>query len=346
MATGVGDFAGHKGAEVTTHPHAVPGPSIVTLTMNPALDVTTETEVVVPDHKMRCEQPRYDPGGGGINVARVAQVLGASVAAVFPAGGPNGTLVTDLLTRAGVPSRRVAIGQPTRESLTVTERSTGEQYRFILPGPMLTAAEQTECLNEVRAASAAAEFVVASGSLPPGVHDDYFQRVADVCRERGARLVLDTSGAALRHITSGVFMIKPSVRELRDWTGRDLSTEAQQVEAARELIDCGRAKVIVVSLGSSGAIAVTADTAHRYASVDVPLSSCVGAGDSMVAAITVGLSRGWSLDASMRFGIAAGAAMLMTPGTASCTRNDVERLFSLVAEPEDVAPAPSRGARR
>lgn len=329
---------------MTTHPHAVPGPTIVTLTMNPALDVTSETEVVVPSHKMRCEHPRYDPGGGGINVARVAHVLGASVSAVFPAGGPTGTLVTDLLTRAGVPSRRVRIGQPTRESLTVTERSTGEQYRFILPGPMLTAAEQAECLNELRAATATAQFVVASGSLPPGVHDDYFQRVADVCAERGARLVLDTSGAALRHITSGVFMLKPSVRELRDWIDRDLSTETDQVGAARELIDRGCAEVVVVSLGSSGAIAVTADSARRYASVDVPVSSCVGAGDSMVAAITVGLSRGWSLDESVRLGIAAGGAMLMTPGTAPCTRHDVERLFTLVAEPEDVAPSGSTAA--
>ena len=228
------------------------GTTIVTLTMNPALDITTDTDRVMPTDKLRCGLPRYDPGGGGINVARIAHVLGESVLALFPAGGHAGDKVTDLVADSGVPVQRIPVANSTRESFTVDERSTGKQYRFVLPGPRLTDAEQTECLDTLSAAAGSADFVVASGSLPPGVPADFYQRVADICRERGALLILDTSGAGLRHISSGVFLLKPSVRELRECVGRELISESEQLAAAHELIDRGCAQFVVVSLGVRG----------------------------------------------------------------------------------------------
>lgn len=309
---------------------------IVTLTMNPALDIAVDTDVVVPTDKIRCRAVRYDPGGGGINVARVVKVLGTSVSAIFPAGGPTGGLITELLG-AELPLHRVPIVGQTRESFTVNEVSSGRQYRFVLPGPNVSIAEQSECLNALRAATASAKYVVASGSLPPGVHPDLYQRVADICQERGARLILDTSGGGLTHITDGVFLLKPSVRELRECVGRELLTESDQLAAAHELIDRGCAENIVVSLGASGALLAAPRISQRYLSVEVPNGSGVGAGDAMVAGITVGLGRGWPLDKSIRLGIAAGAAMLLTPGSAPCKRADAERLFQAVPEPTDVA---------
>lgn len=311
--------------------------TIVTLTMNPALDITTDTERVGPTEKMRCGTPRYDPGGGGINVARIAQVLGASAAAVFPAGGPAGDLVTKLLVDARVPAHRIRITGLTRESFTVNEHSTGQQYRFVLPGPRLTFAEQAHCLDELFTAMGSAPYVVASGSLPPGVPPNFYQRVADLCRERGVSFVLDTSGGGLAHIRSGVFLLKASIRELREYVGQDLETEFDQIAAAREIIGHGRAEVVVVSCGAGGALLVTSHGGQRCSALPVRAGSGVGAGDAMVAAIVVGLSRGWSLDKSVRLGTAAGAAMLLTPGTATCTRDDVERFFELVPEPVPVS---------
>lgn len=206
---------------------------IATLTMNPALDITTSVDTVRPTDKLRCGTTRYDPGGGGINVARVAHVLGESVSAVFPAGGPTGDLVMSLLGDSAVPYRPVAIAGATRESFTVNENSSGQQYRFVLPGPRLTFAEQAQCLDQLRIAAESAEFVVVSGSLPPGVPPYYYQRVAEMCRQLDARLILDTSGGGLQHISSGVYLLKASVRELRECVGLPLTTEAEQFAACR-----------------------------------------------------------------------------------------------------------------
>lgn len=312
------------------------GTTIVTLTMNPALDITANAPHVRPTSKIRCAGVRYDPGGGGINVARTAHVLGGSVSAVFPVGGPTGDLVTNLLARSEVPYRRIAIAEPTRESFTVADDSTGQQYRFILPGPCLTSDEQLKCLAELRYSAKAAEFVVASGSLPPGVAPDFYQRVADLCLDLGVRLVLDTSGDALQHVRSGIFLLKLSLRELRERTGRDLVDEPEQLAAAHDLINSGVARMVVVSLGSNGALLATSLGSQRFSAIPVNAVSGVGAGDAMVAAITVGLTRGWSPSKSVQFGIATGSAMLLTPGTAVCERADAERLFDSAPEPEDV----------
>lgn len=312
------------------------GATIVTLTMNPALDITTDAEAIRPTDKIRCTGVRHDPGGGGVNVAQVAHNLGESATAVFPAGGATGEVYADLLTARGVPFHSVKIAGSTRESFTVNEISTGRQYRFVLPGPCLTFEEQQQCLVELRDLAASAKFVVASGSLPPGAPNNFYQQVGLVCRDLGARLVLDTSGGGLKHITSGVFLLKASVRELRECVGRELVTESEQLAAAHEIIECGRAQVVVVSLGSDGALLATSSESQRFSAIPVRGVSGVGAGDAMVAGITVGLAREWPLSTAVRFGIAAGAAMTLTPGTEPCTRADTERLFEVAEEPVDV----------
>ncbi|WP_326549109.1 1-phosphofructokinase family hexose kinase [Mycolicibacterium sp. ND9-15] len=304
--------------------------------MNPALDVTIDADVVQHTSKIRCAGARYDPGGGGVNVARFVRVLGGSVAAVFPAGGPTGAVVTDLVAQADVPVRRVPVKNATRESFTVNETSTGKQFRFVFPGPALDSAEQDQCLDELRADAATAEIVVASGSLPPGVPVDFFNRVADICRELGVLLILDTWGGGLRHVQSGVFLMKPSLRELRECVGLPLETEAEQLAAAHGLIDRGVTQAVIVSLGSDGALLATPHESYKFPPVPVEPISSVGAGDAMVTGITIGLTRAWPLVKSVRFGIAAATAKLRMPGTAAFTSADVERFFEMVPEPTQI----------
>ena len=301
--------------------------TIVTLTMNPALDIATSTDRVVPTHKLRCAPPRYDPGGGGINVARAVHALGGDTAAIFPVGWPAGEMIHHLLDQEGVRHHPIAIAGFTRESLAVEDRQSGEQFRFILPGPEVSDADQERCLDQLSAAAAAADFIVASGSLPLGVPEDFYSRVADLAQKLGRRLVLDTSGAALKQAGHGIYLLKPSLRELQDLAGAEIRTECEQEQAAREVIAQGRSEIVVLSLGAEGALLVTAEECDRFAAIPVEARSTVGAGDSMLAGIVLGLSRALPLRKAVRFGLAAGAAALLGSGTQLCQRSDVERLY-------------------
>ncbi|NIJ20881.1 6-phosphofructokinase 2 [Sphingomonas naasensis] len=302
---------------------------IATLTLNPALDVSTRTDKVRPTHKLRCEDPRYEPGGGGINVARVVHALGGDVTAVFPCGAGSGATFEKLLRDTGVPIAPVPIAGATRESFTVDETESDQQYRFVLPGPTLAAAELDQLLHAVTRIDPAPGYVVASGSLPPGCDPSVFHTLCGLCGEVGARLVIDTSGPALAALEGGcAWLIKPSLRELQELVGRELDGDAEQLAAASELRDRGFAEVVVVSLGERGALLVAEGTELRMPAIEVPPGSAVGAGDSMVAGLTLALAAEKRLEDVLRYGIAAGAAALLTPGTELTRREDVERLYS------------------
>lgn len=303
---------------------------ILTFTPNPALDLTTATERVVPTDKLRCVEPRYDPGGGGINVARAIHFLGGEALAVFTAGGPTGKTLSELLSEEGVSTRIVAIAGRTRESLAVDETATGLQYRFVMPGPALSDAELGKCLDALRIPDPKPAYLVASGSLPAGAPTDFYGQVAAVARDIGVRMVLDTSGDALRAgiERGGIYLLKSSRRELEALAGRPLPGDADQADAAASLVRNGRAEIVVVSLGANGALLVTKDHVRSFPAIAVPVRSTIGAGDAMVAGLVLALARGWSLDDSMQFGMATASAALLRLGNELCRREDVERLYA------------------
>ncbi|MFD6896342.1 1-phosphofructokinase family hexose kinase [Rhodococcus sp. NPDC060086] len=307
-------------------------PEIVTLTMNPALDVTTFADAVVPTRKLRCDEPFYDAGGGGVNVAKVARVLGASAAAVYPAGGARGEQMSGLLDDDDVEEHIVPIADDTRECFTAIDRTSGLEYRFVTPGPELTAEEQEQCLVTLTEVAKGAKYVVASGSFPPGVPSSFMRKVAEAARDAGARFVLDSSGDALAGIESGVYLVKPSLDELCEWVGHHLPTSDDRISAARELVERGVAEVVVVSLGADGAIMVTADDTVQVPALDVEVRSAVGAGDSMVAGLVVGLLQDRSLRDALSLGVACGSAALLTAGSHVCRREDIDRFDALARD--------------
>ncbi|MDO8280366.1 MAG: 1-phosphofructokinase family hexose kinase [Burkholderiaceae bacterium] len=310
-------------------------PDILTLTMNPALDVSTQIDHVEPTHKMRCAPAQQHPGGGGINVARVVHRLGGSVLAVFPSGGHCGQRLQELVAKEEVPYRPFPIAQETRESFSVHENSSGREFRFVLPGPTLSATETTQCMDALYSLGAPGATWVASGSLPLGVGEDFYANLAREARVRGRLLILDTSGPPLRAaLKEGVYMVKPSLREMRELTGHALETEAQQLQSARQLVTAGLARIVALSLGEAGAIVVTRDHALRARSLPVPAKSTIGAGDSFVGGFVWALDRAIasaelsapSLQKALRYGIAASAAALRSYGTALCVAADVHLL--------------------
>lgn len=302
---------------------------IVTLTLNPTLDKSSAVRQVVADRKLRCDPPLREPGGGGLNVARVVGELGGEALALYTAGGFPGRMLSELLDATGVRHTPIPIAGETRENLMVVERSTGRQFRFGMPGPVLAAAEWQACLDALDAIEPAPDYIVASGSLPPGVPSDFYARVARHGRERGARVIVDTSGEALRPaLEAGVFLVKPNARELDAFFPGERAHDIGLAEAARRVVENGWAEVVVLSLGAAGALLVSDGACRRIPSPAVEIVSKVGAGDSMVAGIVVALSRGEELGAAVSYGVAAGAAAVLTPGTALCRREDVDRLYA------------------
>jgi 6-phosphofructokinase 2 len=266
---------------------------VVTVTPNPAVDLSTSVERVSPTLKLRGTSQRRDPGGGGINVARVIKRLGGEACAIYPVGGAIGTLLRELLDREGVASRTFAIGDQTREDFFVSETSTGHQYRFILPGPCLKEGEWQGCLKQISSLEPFPRFVVASGSLPAGVPDDFYARIARITKQRGARMVVDTSGAALAAaVDEGVDLIKPNLREIRELSGTDPSDAREWEEAAKAIIQTKRISVIALTMGHLGAALVTRDRILRSGPIAITPRSAVGAGDSFLAALIWQLSMG------------------------------------------------------
>jgi 6-phosphofructokinase 2 len=304
---------------------------IVTITPNPAVDLSTSVDRIVPIYKLRGTSQRRDPGGGGINVARVIKRLGGNVSAIYPVGGATGALLRKLLDNEGVTSQTFAIAEETREDFFVSELSTGQPYRFILPGPRLSGSEWQECLKLLSQIEPFPRFVVASGSLPAGVPDDFYAMVARIAKQRDARMILDTSGRALAAaVTEGVNLIKPNLREMRELTGREPTDASQWEAAAKTLVRSGKVAIVALTMGHLGAVLVTRDRILRADPIPIRAVSAVGAGDSFLGALIWQLASGCDLEDSFRHAVAAGAAALLNPGTELCMPVDVKRLAQKV----------------
>lgn len=305
--------------------------SIVTLTPNPAIDVSTSVDEIWPVRKLRCTEARRDPGGGGINVARVVRRLGGLVSAIYPAGGSTGNLLRRLVEREGIQSFAIPVAEETRESFTVLDQKSGQQYRFVLPGSTLSETDWRACLNALETMQTSPPFIVCSGSLPPGMPDDFYARVARFAKARGSKVILDTSGEPLASaLREGVYALKPNLRELQEFVNAPLTDERSWLAAGRRLIESGAAEIIALTLAEKGSLLITRDGALRANVPAVEVVSTVGAGDSFVGGLVWALASGHSTDEAFRWGVAAGTAAVLNPGTELSHADDVARLVEQV----------------
>ena len=303
-------------------------PTIATLTINPTIDVAYEVDRIAPTQKLRSHGERYDPGGGGINVARVFVRLGGNAVCHYLSGGATGDALDGLLDLHQLVRRPVRIAGATRIASNVFERDSGMEYRFIPNGPQVSDGEWQACLDSI--ASAKCDYLVASGSLPAGVPDDFYARVAAIAEERGLKLVLDTSGKALREGLSGarIHLAKPNLAELEELVGRALGSPDAVAGAAMELVTGGKAELVAVTMGSDGGVLASADGPRRLPAIEVVAKSAVGAGDSFLAGMVYALAIGREPLDAFYYGMAAGSAAVLTPGTDLARRDDVLRLYS------------------
>jgi 6-phosphofructokinase 2 len=303
---------------------------IVTLTLSPTIDLAFQSNEIRPIRKNRTVEQRIDAGGGGINVARVLKELGAQAYAIYVAGGATGLVLNELVAELDVPGKRIDMAGGTRISFTVFEEISGLEYRFVSEGSALLEAEWQSVISELNKCDA--DYVVASGSLPPGVPIDFYARLARIVRTKGARLILDTSGTALQAAISagGIYLAKPSLGEFETLTHRKFESVEEIAEAATSLVANRSVENLAVTMGRDGALLAYRAGTLRLRGPKVKPLSAAGAGDSFVAGMTFALARRENVEDAFMLGMAAGAAAVLTHGTQLCRREDIERLHAEV----------------
>jgi 6-phosphofructokinase 2 len=302
---------------------------IVTITMNPAVDKSTSVNKLVAEKKMRCSEMVTEAGGGGINVSKALKELGGGSLAVFPSGGINGKLIEKYLQTLNINYETIPIEKETRENIVVRENGTNLQYRFVMPGASLTEQEAQSCLQIVQQLQPVPDYIVASGSLPPGLPENFFARMAKIAKQLNARFIIDTSGIPLQLAAKeGVYLLKPNLSELCTLAGVNYLQLNEVKDAALNVIKKEQCEVMVVSMGPAGAMLVTHNSCEQVPAPTVKKQSTVGAGDSMVAGVVFMLSQGSSLQEIVRFGVACGTAATMNPGTQLFRKEDVWQLYN------------------
>ena len=304
--------------------------TIVTVTFSPCIVKTTSVKKLLPDKKLQYAAPKLEPGGGGINVARAIKKLGGDATAIFPSGGYTGKYFNHLLEVENIHVVIIEVQSETRENIIVHDEAENAQYRFGMPGTNLSDAEWMQCLKAVEEIKDIS-FIVASGSLPPGVPLNIFAQLAKIAKNKNAKFVVDTSGEALREaVNEGVYLLKPNLGELCFLSGKTHLKQLEIEAAAKEIIAEGKCEVVVISMGEQGALFVTSDLIKKIKSPAVIKKSTVGAGDSMLAGIVYYLSKQKDITEAVKYGVACGTAATMNTGTELCNLKDVEKIYGLM----------------
>jgi 6-phosphofructokinase 2 len=307
-------------------------PSIITITFSPCIDKSTSVPALIPEKKLICAAPKLEPGGGGINIARAIKKLGGAATAIFPSGGYTGKYFNHLLEKENIDVVIIETATETRENIIVLDEEQNNQYRFGMPGTALTENEWKKCLHAVEKTDDV-EFIIASGSLPPGVPADIYAALAKIAKSKKAKFIVDTSGVALKHAAEeGVYMLKPNLGELSYLAGKKEIPPDEIKNTAQKMIAGGACEVMAVSMGAAGAMLVTAEMATTYTPPAVERKSTVGAGDSMVAGIVFYLAQEKNLLQAVQYGVACGTAATLNAGTELCKKEDADRLFTLIQQ--------------
>lgn len=298
---------------------------ITTVCMNPAFDKTGTVSRLQIGHVNRLEDIRYDVGGKGINVAIVLKRLGVEVSCVGCLGMADQNTFLEMMARDALPFDFLPLPGNVRTNLKILDRESRLVTELNEPGPDMEPNQQKHFLSLLNKQAQGSDYVVFSGRLPGGCAMPFYQQCMQALP--GQRCVLDAAGAALLcGLKAKPFLVKPNLPELEEATGRELRTLRAIRDAALTLIKQG-ARHVVVSMGKMGALFTDGTKAFFSPAIPVEVKSTVGAGDAMLGGILMGLSRGESPESSFRYGVAAGAASVMTEGTQLLKASDFKKLL-------------------
>jgi len=281
----------------------------ITVTLNPAVDRT----VVIPGFTAgavnRVSSSTDRPGGKGVNVARTLANLGHTTAATGFLGRENSTLFEEEFRQRGICDYFVRVTGATRVGIKIVDPVLGQTTDVNFPG-LCPQAAQIEQFS-VGMKQLQAPWCVLSGSLPEGVEITFYRDLTRQLRARGIRVMMDTSGAPLRHALEAVpTAIKPNIHELSELLGTSLQTREEVLNAAASLLQRG-IELVVISMGAEGALFVDKDQAITVKPPAIQVHSTVGAGDAMVAGTVAGAIRGLSISDQARLATACSVHVLI-----------------------------------
>jgi 1-phosphofructokinase family hexose kinase len=301
---------------------------IYTVTLNPALDRELTVPALLFDDVLRATETRVDCGGKGFNVARMLAALGAESVALGFAGGHTGAMLRDRLAALGIATDFVWIAGETRTNVSIVTADYDRHIKVNEPGPTIIADEQAALRARVRERAHSGDWWVLAGSLPPGVAPTFYADLIHDIQAAGARVILDTSGAALRHgYAARPFLLKPNAAEASELTGLPITSAEQALAAAATMPGIAQ---IVISLGAAGALLVEAGRGWLATPPAIQQHNPIGAGDSLVAGLVWGLSKALAPATMLQWGVACGAAAASHAGTAFGSYDEVARLAELV----------------
>lgn len=299
---------------------------IITLTLNPSLDKSTHFTGLIAEQKIRCEKPRYDAGGGGINVSKAIAKLGGNSLCIHTSGGSAGIMLEEIILKDGIENKVIPTQNWTRENFIAFENTTKAQYRFGFPGNELLEDEKQKVIETIKGINT--KYLVLSGSLNEGLPIDFYQTITEIAKAKGIKVIVDTSGEPLRKVLEkGVYLIKPNIGELAKLIGVERLELSEAENAAKTLIENGAAEIVVVSLGTQGAILVSKEQIEFVKAPKVTKKSTVGAGDSMVGGMVWALSQNKTLKEIIQWGVSCGTAATMNEGTQLFKKEDAIKLF-------------------
>lgn len=304
---------------------------ILTVTLNPAVDLSTTAPDIIAGHKLRCAAPAFSAGGGGINVSRAIRILGGHSRAFVATGGNAGQRLHDLLAEEGIAEIAFPAPGETRTNVAAISDETGEQFRFVMPGPTWSEADCARLLTRLSVMTSRSGLVVLSGSLAPGMPTNFARQIIAALRDTGPTIFCDISGAPLHDLcvasNPGLSVLRMDLDESEDIHGSPLSTREDSARFAANLVAKGVAETVIVARGPDGSVLASAEGCVHATALDVPIDSKVGAGDSFVGAFTLARANGADLTTALKHGTTAATAAVTTPATELCRREDVERFL-------------------
>jgi len=300
---------------------------IYTLTLNPAIDRELTVEKIEYDKVLSALEARIDFGGKGFNVSRMLKSLGTPSVAVGFVGGNTGKRLEKGLRTLSIDSDFVWVDSETRTNISIVTQAHDHYIKVNEKGPLVNEAKQAELLEKIKSIAQAGDWWVLAGSLPPSVDNSFYARIIRLLNERGATVILDTTGEALRlGCDEKPFLIKPNGEETQTLTGLPVETPEQVAKAAAELRKMG-AQNVAISLGKAGALLQTAEGTWMVHPPVIKEKNPIGAGDSMVGGLVWGLAQGIELNEAIGWGVASGAAAASLSGTEVGSRDLIEKLF-------------------